>query len=133
MYRVGIKRKFKASHFLVGDFQEETQPHEHEYVADWTMEVEDLDENGFSVDISLMEDLLEDSVDSLSGVLLNDIPFFQGKQTSVENTAEFLLHSLFQKWRERGGNLSPVIRAEMRVWESDFAWASFVTEGPDSA
>ena len=130
MYRVGIKRPFKASHFLAGDFEDESRPHEHTYTADWIMEVDGLDENGFSVDIALMEELLEEVTTSVEGVLLNDLPFFENRQSSVENTAEYLSRELFEKLAERGASLERLRRSEMRIWENDSAWASYATEDP---
>jgi len=130
MYRAGIKRPFKASHFLVGDLDDETRPHEHTYTADWIVEVEGLDESGFSVDIALMEELLEEATTSVEGVLLNDLPFFENRQSSVENTAEYLSRELFGKLAERGASLQRIRSSEMRIWESDSAWASYRAEDP---
>ena len=140
MYRVGIKRAFEASHFLIGDFGNETRPHSHEYSAHWIIETETLDRNGFSANIALMEELLEETTESLREVQLNDLPFFRGKQPSVENTAQFLLQELFRKIRAAGKDagkagendsgieLYRLKKSEMQVWESPNAWASYIHE-----
>ena len=99
MYRVGIKQNFEAYHFLMGDFGDEARPHSHLYTAHWIMDVMTLDADGFSMDIALMEELLEVTTGELRGVLLNDLPFFSGKQPSVENTAHYLSLELFRKIR----------------------------------
>ena len=95
MYRVGVKGKFQARHFLVGDFGDETTPHSHEYTVNWSLKTVDLDENGFSLDIALLEETLEIVLRDLDERLLNDFAFFETRQPSVENTASFLHDSLF--------------------------------------
>ena len=65
MYQVGIKNKFRARHFLVGDFGEETLPHEHEYMVEWICATHVLDENGFSMNIAVMEEKLQNLIDQI--------------------------------------------------------------------
>lgn len=126
MFQVGIKNRFRARHFLRGDFGEESHPHEHEYVLEWVCSTAALDENGFSVDIALMEELLAEAVASIEGQLLNDLEFFQERQPSVENMARFFHRRLFDALEGRGYAVSTVLRAEIRIWESETAWASYL-------
>jgi 6-pyruvoyl-tetrahydropterin synthase len=128
MYSVGIKRQFTTSHFLVGDFDEETKPHSHDYTAEWFCSTDELDENGFSVNIALMEEVLEKVADGLSNKMLNDLDFFKGRQASVENMARFILRSLVGPLEEGGMDLGRIRNTEMRVWESETAFASFSTD-----
>jgi 6-pyruvoyltetrahydropterin/6-carboxytetrahydropterin synthase len=125
MYEVGVKSRFQARHFLRGDFAEESSPHEHDYELAWVCVAEGLDENGFAVDIALLRELLEAQVKSVRGLLLNDLEFFRGRQPSVENMARFFHERLMAALRERGGAASRVVRAELRIWESPEAWASY--------
>ncbi len=125
MYRVGIKRQFTCSHYLVGDFDEESRPHSHVYTVEWSCSSGGLDENGFSVDISLLEATLETILNRVTGKLLNDFPFFQDKQTSVEYFAVFLYDQLVGKLEESGFDFNRVEGSEIRIWESDSAWASY--------
>lgn len=128
MYRVGISRKFTARHFLIGDFGDETMPHSHEYSVDWILSVGKLDENGFSVDIALLEEVLEIILTDIDNKLLNDMPHFDGIQPSVENCAGFIHKRLFSELEKRGFQPGNLIDTEIKVWESDTAWASFVYE-----
>jgi len=125
MYQVGIKNRFQARHFLRGDFAEESSPHEHSYELEWVCATEGLDENGFSVDIALLEELLEAEAQAVRGVLLNDLEFFRERQPSVENMARFLHGRLMQALRGRGYADARIARAELRIWESPQAWASY--------
>ncbi len=126
MYRVGVKGSFQARHFLHGDFGAETVPHSHKYTVDWMLCTETLDENGFSLDIAMLEEVLEIVLRDLDDRLLNDLEFFENRQVSVENTAAFLDEMLFGILEEREFPVSEVIECEIRIWESDTAWASFV-------
>ncbi len=127
MYRTGIKAPCRASHMLVGEFKpEEVVPHEHEYLIEWICTVSDLDRNGFGVDIDLLAAKLDKVVGLMGGALLNDLPFFRGIQSSIENTARFISVSLHRELAAEKYALSTMIEWEIRVWESDAAWASFV-------
>jgi 6-pyruvoyltetrahydropterin/6-carboxytetrahydropterin synthase len=126
VFQVGIKNRFRARHFLVGDFGEETRPHEHEYTLEWVCATAALDENGFSVNIALMEELLEAAVQDISGQLLNDLPFFDGRQPSVENMARFFHRGLFDALEGRGYPVSTIRESRIRIWESDTAWAAYL-------
>ena len=126
MYQVGIKNTFRASHFLVGDFAEETLPHEHEYTVEWICSTNVLDENGFSVDIALMEEELQRMVDRIQGKLLNDLPFFKDRQVSVENMAHYIHAALAQALEERGRTMESILESRIKIWESDTAWAAYV-------
>jgi 6-pyruvoyl-tetrahydropterin synthase len=129
MYRVGIKRPFVCRHFLVGDFEGETRPHSHDYTAEWLCSTEGLDANGFAVDIALLEATLERILESISGRLLNELPFFQDTQTSVENVARYIQEEALRALEEAGFDLKSLLDSEIRIWESETAWASFIKEG----
>ena len=146
MYQVGIKNRFRASHFLIGDFAEEASPHEHEYVVEWICATHILDENGFSVDIAVMEEELQNLVDQIRGKLLNDLEFapdlidqvqirgkllndlefFKDRQVSVENMAHFIHTALVQALERRSFALESVVEFQVKIWESETAWAAYI-------
>jgi 6-pyruvoyltetrahydropterin/6-carboxytetrahydropterin synthase len=123
MYQVGIRNRFQASHYLRGDFGPESSPHEHDYALEWICRTESLDENGFAVDIALMEELLQREVDGIRGRTLNELEFFRALQPSVENMARFLHGRLSEALQGRG--VRRITGAELKIWESDSAWASY--------
>jgi 6-pyruvoyltetrahydropterin/6-carboxytetrahydropterin synthase len=126
MYRVGIRNKFRASHFLVGDFADETRPHEHEYLVEWICATNVLDENGFSVDIAVMGEELQNLITEIQGKLLNDLEFFKDRQVSVENMAHYIHTALTQKLLQRRFSLQSVIEFQVKIWESETAWAAYI-------
>ncbi|MBN1835181.1 MAG: 6-carboxytetrahydropterin synthase [Spirochaetales bacterium] len=125
MFQVGIKDRFRAGHYLRGDFGEEARPHEHDYVVEWICSTSGLDQNGFSVDIALAEELLAATVHEIQGALLNELEFFAERQPSVENMARYLHRKLFDALEGRSYPVSTILQSEIKIWESDTAWASY--------
>ncbi|WP_455382754.1 6-pyruvoyl trahydropterin synthase family protein [Salinispira pacifica] len=124
MFRTGVKRPFTARHALRGDFGDETVPHSHPYTVEWICRTQGLDANGFSVDIALLERELEALLEELDDRLLNDLPFFESRQPSLENLALYLHQELRLRFRNAGGGgTDPAM--EVRIWESPTAWASY--------
>jgi 6-pyruvoyl-tetrahydropterin synthase len=126
MYQVGIKNTFKANHFLVGDFGEETLPHEHEYVVEWICTTNVLDENGFAVNIAVMEEELQNLIGEIRGTLLNDLDFFKDRQVSVENMAHYIHTALVQNLSQNAFSLESVVEFQVKIWESETAWAAYI-------
>jgi 6-pyruvoyl-tetrahydropterin synthase len=126
MYQVGIRNTFRASHFLVGDFGEETRPHEHEYMVEWICATNVLDEHGFSVNIAVMEEELQKLIDTTQGKLLNDLEFFKDRQVSVENLAQFVHTVLVERLSRSDFAVESVVEFQVKIWESETAWAAYI-------
>jgi 6-pyruvoyltetrahydropterin/6-carboxytetrahydropterin synthase len=126
MFEVGIRNRLRAVHFLRGDFAEESLPHEHEYLVEWVLRTNVLDENGFSVDIALMQEFLGTTVAELDGRTLNELEFFAERQVSVENLAVYLQERLFEALKDRGYPVAGILLSRVQVWESETAWAAYI-------
>mgnify|MGYP006426421819 CR=1 FL=1 len=127
MYQTGVQRRFTARHYLVGDFGDETAPHTHQYLVEWIRTSDKLDENGFSTDIAAMEGAIEEELSRIDDQLLNDMPWFAGKQTSLENVCRFLWDSLEENLKHRLGGVAEgdSRHSTIRIWENNSAWASY--------
>ena len=123
---VGIKNKFRATHFLLGDFAEETLPHEHEYIVEWICSTNVLDENGFSVDIAVMEEELQRLIDRIQGKSLNDLEFFKDRQVSVENLAHYIHTEVVEGLKKQNFSPESVFEFQIKIWESETAWAAYI-------
>ena len=63
MYTVAVTRDFIANHFLVGgDWGAENFPHAHNYVAEISIQGNQLDQHGYLVDIVDIEAALDKTV-----------------------------------------------------------------------
>ncbi len=119
MYTIGSTRAFAARHFLTGgDWGEENRPHAHQYRIEVEIRGEELDEHGYLVDLTDIDQLLEAQVGRYSGTLLNDLPEFAGKNPSIENLARILARALLPSVGGRRG-------LRVKVWENDRAWAGY--------
>jgi 6-pyruvoyltetrahydropterin/6-carboxytetrahydropterin synthase len=121
MYTLGLGRDFEARHFLVGgDWGEENDPHAHAYRVEIRLASEVLDQHGYIVDLDELNALLDGVVDRYQGRLLNDLPEFTGRNPSIEHLSRFF----FQRLAE-GLEGQDVRLIEVRIWETDKAWASY--------
>ncbi len=128
MFATGIQHNLQARHYLRGDFGEESHPHSHPYRVELICRTSELDSNGFSTDIDLLESALGSSLGQIDDVLLNDLPYFHNRQPSLENLCRYIFDSVKS---ELAGSAQEI---EIRIWESATAWASFTGRlGPDKS
>ncbi len=125
MFHTGISRVFTARHYLSGDFGEESKPHNHPYRVEWSIDTEKLDQNGFAVDISLMEASLSEFIDRIDDKLLNDFSFFSDRMCSLENVCVFFGNRLTEILKRKDFPITSISTMTIKIWESDSAWASY--------
>ena len=123
MFSAGVRRELLARHFLRGDFGDESSPHSHPYLIEAVSSAGQLDGNGFSTDIALLETELEAVLADIDDVLLNDLEYFQTRQPSLENLCVYIRLSLLDRLRARVKELPSELA--IRIWESGTAWASW--------
>lgn len=119
MFATGIQHELQARHYLLGDFGEESQPHSHPYRVELICRTPELDSNGFSTDIDLLESSLATTLEQIDNVLLNDLPYFHERQPSLENLCRYIFDSVK---KELDGSVREI---EIKIWESATAWASY--------
>jgi 6-pyruvoyl-tetrahydropterin synthase len=85
-----------------------------------------LDENGFSVNIAVMEEELEKLIGEIQGKLLNDLEFFKDRQVSVENMAQYIHKTLVNSLDRRDFSLESIAEFQVKIWESETAWAAYI-------
>jgi len=66
-------------------------------------------------------------VQDVRGRLLNDLEFFRERQPSVENMARFFHGRLLDALNRHGFAVARIVNAELKIWESPRAWASYST------
>jgi len=119
MFATGIQHNLQARHYLRGDFGDESQPHSHPYRVELICRTSRLDGNGFSTDIDLLESALSTTLGEIDDVLLNDLPFFEDRQPSLENLCVYIFESVK---KVLAGTVDEI---EIRIWESATAWAAY--------
>lgn len=123
MYECGVLRRFKAKHALVGDFGNESTPHYHDYRVEISVKGSALDEDGFLFNLAELEEKSDEVIRSLlSYPSLNRVPGIKGRNPSAENLATCILENIARKL-----NLDRLESLAVTVWESESAWASYIS------
>lgn len=121
MYTVAVTREFIANHFLVGgDWGSENFPHAHHYVAEISIEGDQLDQHGYLVDIVDIEAALDKTVNYFRDSLLNDKPEFAGINPSIEHFSRIINEQISSRIRPLG-NASLIVK----LWENATCWAAY--------
>jgi 6-pyruvoyltetrahydropterin/6-carboxytetrahydropterin synthase len=124
MYELAVAREFDAVHYLVGgDWGEENQPHSHHYKVEVILSGPNLDKFGYLVDITLIDQLMDELVHSFAGKTLNDLGEFEDLNPSIEHFSRIWCLALLKRLEM---NLLTSIR--VRIWENEIAWASYTEQ-----
>ena len=97
------------------------------YVVDATFKRADLDEDGLVVDIALAGDQLKAVLDALNYRNLDEVPEFEGHNTTTEFLARVIQERLVRAIHDGklGPNASGCSSIEVTLNESHVAWASY--------
>lgn len=121
MYQVSVTRSFVAQHVLtVPEPGPEGERHSHHYTVTVAFEGDELDAHGYLVDIDVLTEALEHTVDSLGDRFLNDLRAFEGKNPSVERLASVVADRLLGRCRPPTAS-----RIRVTVDEDDVATVSY--------
>ena len=126
MYRVAVRRNFKARHRLIGGcWGRENELHAHHYEVEVSLEGARLDGHGYLVDIAAIEVSLEAILARIAETTLNDLAEFVGLNPSIERLAEIFCRSVL------ADITVPTLSAvSVKVFESGSAWAACRQELP---
>jgi 6-pyruvoyltetrahydropterin/6-carboxytetrahydropterin synthase len=121
MYALCLKRSFGARHFLTeADSGSEGLPHAHAYTAELRIRGKELDGAEYLIDLRRVEKILDEAIASFKDRLLNELPAFSGRNPSLELFCRILAERIGGQ-----GGLNAMDRIEVRLWESENAWASW--------
>jgi 6-pyruvoyltetrahydropterin/6-carboxytetrahydropterin synthase len=121
MYTVAVTRDFIANHFLVGgDWGAENFPHAHAYVAEISIQGDQLDQHGYLVDIVDIEAALDTTINYFRDSLLNDKAEFAGLNPSIEHFSRIINEQISARIRPLG-NASLTVK----LWENATCWAAY--------
>jgi len=113
LYTVSIDTHFSASHRLIGYSGPCESLHGHTWKVRVTIQAEQLDEIGITVDFKTLNVIIQSVVQKLDHHHINDIPPFDTINPTAENLAGYLYRSI------RGKMPDSVSVSEVTVWESD--------------
>ena len=127
MFEVGVVAQFEAAHRLRGDFGPASRLHGHTYRVEVAARGPALGPDGTLCDLGVLQRAVQDVVDDVHYRDLDEIPDFQGINTTAEVVAGYLHREIVQQVGARL-RASGVRLLAVRVWESPLAWASYEAE-----
>jgi 6-pyruvoyltetrahydropterin/6-carboxytetrahydropterin synthase len=98
--------------------------HGHNYRVRVLIEGEELDTAGLLVDFSDLKRILRAIIERLDHTFLNDVPPFNEINPSAENMARYFYQELAREL-PGGARPKPVRVAEVKIWETDTATATY--------
>ncbi|MGB1655709.1 MAG: 6-pyruvoyl trahydropterin synthase family protein [Longimicrobiales bacterium] len=128
MYKLNVRDHFMIAHSFRGEaFGPAQRLHGATYVVDATFKRTDLDEDGLVVDIALAGDQLKAVLDALNYRNLDEVPEFEGHNTTTEFLARVIQERLVRAIHDGklGPNASGCSSIEVTLNESHVAWASY--------
>jgi len=128
VYKLNVRDHFMIAHSFRGEaFGPAQRLHGATYVVDATFMRETLDDDGLVVDIALAGEQLGTVLSELNYRNLDDVPQFEGRNT----TTEFLAREIYDRLVKaiHAGKLGPgapgCSTLEVTLRESHVAWASY--------
>ena len=129
MFRLVVREHIMIAHSFQGEvFGPAQKLHGATFVVDLELSRPKLDENGIVCDIGLLSELLADVLQPLNYQNLDELPQFEGMNTTTEVLAEHIAESVAKRIHD--GALGAEAKAEMAgvkvtLGESHVAWASY--------
>ncbi len=120
MFEVGVVVQFESAHRLRGDFGPATRLHGHGYRVEISVRGNSLREDGTLCDLGMLQLLSQEAAGELHYRDLDELPFFQGKNSTAEVVAEQLFHRIAPHLHDQG--LASLV---VKVWESPQAYAMY--------
>ena len=120
-FTVSAQAHYDAAHFLRHYQGKCAKLHGHRYVVEAAVRLETLDESGIAFDFADLKGALRDLADGLDHENLNELPQFEGIETSAENQARYF----FEELEKRLPAAAAKCLLYARIWESPTQWAQY--------
>jgi 6-pyruvoyltetrahydropterin/6-carboxytetrahydropterin synthase len=120
MFTINVKSHYDAAHFIRDYNGKCERLHGHRYEVEVALQFESTGRGGIAYDFTEAKRQLREITEELDHQNLNDLPAFEGIETSAENQARYIYDSLKVRLGDVGENLHYV-----RVWETPNQWAQY--------
>jgi 6-pyruvoyltetrahydropterin/6-carboxytetrahydropterin synthase len=120
-FTVSAEAHYDAAHFLRHYQGKCAKLHGHRYVVEAAVRLTTLDQSGIAFDFADLKGALRALAEELDHENLNELPQFDGIETSAENQAKHFFDQLRKRLPEPAA--SGLLYA--RVWESPTQWAQY--------
>lgn len=120
MFIISVRSHYDSAHFLREYHGKCERLHGHRYEVEAAFGFEEVGKGGMAYDFTDAKATLREITEELDHHNLNDLPVFEGIETSAENQARYLFEEIRRRNAEAGGHLLYV-----RVWETPNQWAQY--------
>ncbi|MEQ1857507.1 MAG: 6-carboxytetrahydropterin synthase [Longimicrobiales bacterium] len=120
-FTVCAQAHYDAAHYLRNYAGKCAKLHGHRYVVEAAVQLTELDDSGIAFDFVDLKSALKALADGLDHENLNELPAFEGVETSAENQARYFFEQLKARLPEPAASGL----AYARVWESPTQWAQY--------
>jgi 6-pyruvoyltetrahydropterin/6-carboxytetrahydropterin synthase len=90
MYKLIVRTRFSAAHFLREYPGVCARVHGHNWLVKVTVAAPDVDENGMVVDLVTLKKTIDECVDQFDHRIINEVPPFDRLNPTSENLAKYL-------------------------------------------
>ena len=125
MYVVSAQAHYDSAHWLEHHEGQCRKLHGHRYVVEAAVGVDDLDHTGIAIDFADLKKVLRALANELDHECLNELPMFEGIETTAENQARYFFDALRDRLPEPAASGLQYVR----IWETPTQWAMY---GPGS-
>lgn len=122
-FEISTGVSFSAAHYIEGYEGDCARLHGHTWNVRVAVRVAKEGATGLTYDFRDLRTLVGDVIGRLDHSLLNDLPFFKGKNPTAEAVAEWVHHEVAAKIETAG-----VAVARVEVWESPLNCATYLEE-----
>ncbi|MEF8834860.1 MAG: 6-carboxytetrahydropterin synthase [Candidatus Thermoplasmatota archaeon] len=129
IYSLSLNKNFTAEHFLPMIEGDENRLHSHDYNLSIRIEGNELDKNGFLIDIVRLNQIVDSMIDGYKGRVLNELESFEGENPTLENFSRILYDDLVSRMKVQAEKeIRRISSIEVFLWESEEANASYQEE-----
>ncbi len=123
MFTLALRRKFIAYHHVASEMGAESSVRSHLYMLEVMLEAEELDSEGYVLDMDALEAELDDLIAPYAHKNLSQTDAFEGRTPTLERFAQVLGDTLNESL------YAPHLTAiSIRLWRDEDAWALYDIE-----
>lgn len=124
MFRLKVQDHFSSAHYLRNYQGACENLHGHNWKVELVVEGETLNDIEILIDFKELKKMLKEVLEELDHRLINELPYFQEKNPSSENIAQYI----YLRVREKLQDFPKIRVKEVTVFETEKASATYFEE-----
>lgn len=124
MFRLKVQDHFSSAHYLRNYQGACENLHGHNWKVELVVEGETLNDIEILIDFKELKKILKEVLEELDHRLINELPYFQEKNPSSENIAQYI----YLKVKEKLQDVPQIRVKEVTVFETEKASATYFEE-----